>query len=391
MRMPTSAEKPIPTPILNLESPLPPLPSQIRSQAMGFVFGLGSTLLFFASIRGDSGHFGQISVIFVAAVFAAILVHELGHLLAGWIVGFHFNSIQVAWFSLMFEYGKLTFRARREPSAVGYAGIQIDRIYRLRRRLLFFVAGGPTASILSVVVTVVIVNVRDLHQSWLATPAASFAFVSLLASLVSLLPLTRRGHWSDGARLEMLLTSRDKARRWFCLAALANEHRSGKPPRLWNANWAKAAVSIRDNSMDEFSGRWLSYISVSDRKEADGAAAHLERCLELVGLVGEAMRDILTLEAAIFQAWFRDNADNSAKWLSQMKAPKRLPRLMQLRGTIAMDCARKNFESAAINWQQGLALIEKLPPTSLRDSAVASWSEWLTEIRERQAISALPI
>jgi hypothetical protein len=103
------AEAPLPTPILDLEIPLPQRQSRLRSQALGFVIGLVSTLVFVASVRGDSEHFGRIAASLFIAIFLGILVHETGHLLAGWIVGFHFNSIQVGWLSLSFEYGRLTF------------------------------------------------------------------------------------------------------------------------------------------------------------------------------------------------------------------------------------------------------------------------------------------
>lgn len=363
--MPSGVEK-NPTPILDLEIPLPRRRFQLGSQAVGFVFGLASTLIFLTSIRGDSGHFGVVCLILIAAIFGAILIHEIGHILAGWIVGFHFNSIQVAWLSLGFEYGKLTLRVRNKTSVGGYATIQIDRICRLRKRLMFFIAGGPAASILSVVVIAVTVNVFDLHKSWLAAPAASVAFVCLWFGLVSLVPFSTQGYSSDGARLEMLITSRDKARRWFCLAALGNTHRRGKSPKLWNANWTKAATSVRDNSIDEVSACWLAYICASDRKQADLAAGYLERCLKLAGIVDEATRDTLILEAAVFQAWERENVDKSATWLSHVKAPRRMPKLMQLRSTIAMNCAKRDFESAHAHWREGLAFIEKLPPAPLR-------------------------
>jgi len=370
------------TPILDLETALPLRRSRVRSQAVGFLFGLTSTLVFLVIIGRDSEHLGPLSFILFFTIFAAILVHEGGHLVAGRIVGFHFNSIHVAWFSFGLQYGKLTFRVSREMTAGGYASIQIDRIYRLRRRLMFFISGGPAASILSVLVAVAVVNTFNLHSSWLAMPAACLAFVSLLFSMVALLPAP--GYRTDGARLEMLFTSRDKSRRWFCLAALTNQHRLGKSPKLWNANWVKTAASVRDSSKDEIAACWLAYISFSARKQPDLAAEYLERCLTLAGLESEAMRDTLILEASTFQAWERNDADKSVKWLSLIKSQKRIPRLMQLRNTIAMNCANRNFESAYSNWREGLSLIEKLPPTPVRDLLSASWADWMTEIRERQ-------
>ena len=315
-------ERPSATPILNLENPLPAPQSKLRAKAFGFVIGLFSTLFFFATMSSVNDNPALLVIALFCAIVVVILVHEIGHLLAGRLVGFHFSSIRVLWFSLAFEYGKLTFHFRREMSAAGYASIQIDRIYRLRRRLMFFIAGGVAANILSLVLVVVAVNAFDLHSSWIAMPAACFSFVSLLLSMLSLAPIKRQGRWSDGARFEMLITSRDKARRWLSLAAIAHQHRLGKSPKLWNTDWVRAAASVRDGSVDEVRACWLAYLSASDRKQPELAGRFLERCLELVGIAGETMRDTLILEGAIFQAWERDNVEEATSWIELFEDPK---------------------------------------------------------------------
>ena len=96
----------------------------------------------------------------------------------------------------------------------------------------------------------------------------------------------------------MILTSRDRARRWMSIVAVGSLQRKGVRARCWNSNWLKAANILHDKSRDEFSGNWLAYISSNGNKDASTAALHLERCLGLVNLVGPSLRDIAALEAA---------------------------------------------------------------------------------------------
>src|SRR4051812_5386438 len=123
-------DKPI-TPILELEIPRPRRGSQIGSHLFGFIAGLMSTLAFFGTFRKSELPFHYLVLLFIVTIFLAILVHELGHLLAGRVVGLRFSALRVAWFSLGFEYGKLTVHFHRDMPLAGFASIRIDRIRRL--------------------------------------------------------------------------------------------------------------------------------------------------------------------------------------------------------------------------------------------------------------------
>jgi hypothetical protein len=381
--MSDGAEGPIPTPILGLEQPFPGRQSRLLSQVLGFAVGFGAALLLLTSNYRE-GNPLYLYFLIVASIFGAILVHELGHLAVGRIVGFHFNSIRVGWLSLAFEYGKLKLRVRRDFHIAGYAGIQTDGVRRIRKRLAWFILGGPAANLLSVVAVVLIVNAFNLNDPSFETPAGVFAFMSLLIGLTSLAPYGHRQR-SDGARLMMLKTSREKTTRWLCLCALARQYRLGKGPKSWNAHWIKQATAIRDSTTDEQAARWLAYLAASDRKQADPAAYNLERCLELAGQSVATVRDTLALEAAVHTAWFRNDADKSARWLAQVKSPKQVPKLMQLRGAVALACAKGDFDGAIATWKDGQAMIARLPVTSVNGSLTNAWSEWLAEIQEKQA------
>jgi hypothetical protein len=87
-----------------------------------------------------------------------VIVHEVGHLLGGWIVGFRFSFISIGPFSLKLEYGKIKLRVVRAMPAAGYAGMHVDRVRRLRRRLLFFTIAGPLTNLLSAAGTPIVLD-----------------------------------------------------------------------------------------------------------------------------------------------------------------------------------------------------------------------------------------
>ncbi len=123
----------------------------------GFIVGF--VLMVAVSAQADKARnpiFGL--VLLVSALWSATVIHELGHLVAGWMVGFRFSRIHIGPFSLSMEQGRLKARVRREMLALGSAGMHVMTVRRLRRRLLIHVAGGPAANILSIPIAVLLVN-----------------------------------------------------------------------------------------------------------------------------------------------------------------------------------------------------------------------------------------
>lgn len=375
------------TPILN-SGVLPPLH---RKKAPSTVRGLltilaGIIVLLPVIAWTDKSKNPRIAFILcISALVLTITIHELGHLFAGWMVGFRFRAIHVGPFSLSLEHGKPKVRLYREMLASGSAGMNVGTVLRLRRRLLIFVAGGPAANLLSIPATVLLVNhvFTGLGETRAGTLAAQFTVFSLIAGMVNLMPI-QAGFLSDGARMEMLLRSRDRSRRWLSIAALANLHGDGTRARNWKSTWVRAAASVRDASLDGFAGNWLAYMWAYDRDDATSASLHLERCLELVGKLPSSARNIVAQEAAVFSAWFRDDASLADQWATQVKKIRTLPRLVRIRLDVALRCAHRDYGVADLSWREGLAFIEGETSGTAREKLRESWLEWHSEIQERK-------
>jgi hypothetical protein len=365
------------------------LPPRTRKKSWGNViagFAVGSFFGFVMIVGervGGDLYPGQGLLVFITALALPVAVHEFGHLLAGWAQGFRFSFVAVGPVSVRLQHGLLKIRVRREMRALGYAGMHVCGVRRLRRRMLVYVAAGSAANLLSLPLALFLTNRAFPLYSWGAAFAAEFVMISVMLFALNVLPLGSRSS-SDGSRIAMLLRSRERTRRWITTIAVGGQKRKGTRAKDWRQTWLRAATSLHDNSVDEFSGTWLAYISASAKEDAALAAAHLERCLQLVHLLRPSIRDLVAQEAAVFTAWFWKDAPLAEKWVSQIKKPKLIQHLPRIRVKLALCCAHRDFAGAGDIWQQGFTFIEKLPATLSRDRLRESWLEWQGEIQERQ-------
>jgi hypothetical protein len=369
-----------------------------RKRGGATLFGLTLGLLF-AGVLIQSSNFARdarnpaadFTVVFYFLSFVLIIaVHELGHLLGGWSVGFRFSFVSVGPLSLKVEYGKLRVYLRRGMAAGGYAGMHVQRLRRLRRRLFLFTAAGPLANLLSAAATAIVLNylVPASQNDWLYLFAHIFLQISIIIGLVNLLPFRLGMLYPDGARLAMLMRSRPRSRRWLCISAIGAQIQKGVRPKDWKRTWVRGASAARDGSVDDFSGNWIAYLSANDSKDGSLAATHLERCLSLMNQLGLSTQDLVALEAAVFSAWFRKNPDTAETWLRQVKKLKAIPQLVRIRADVALPCARMEFEKALTQWERGMSFINALPASAIQQRLKEGWLEWQGEIRERQTTTA---
>jgi len=321
---------------------------------------------------------------YVLSILLAIVIHEMGHLAAGWLVGFRFSSITVGPISLRVEYGRLKLQLRRSMLVGGYAGMHVGRLRLLRQRLRVFIAGGPIANLLTAVLCASILVYTPPESVGMRVAIEMLWMISAVLGILNLIPYRVGALYNDGSRILTLRISLAKTRRWICQCAIANQAQSGIRPRTWKRTWLDAVGRIRDGSFDDFAGNWVGYVAANDRKDSTTAAAHLERCLELINGLGPSLQDHVALEAAIFTAWFREDPTTSQQWLGEVKKFHSLPKLMQARAEIASCCARKEFGSALSLWQKAFASIESLPPTPIRSRLIEGFQEWRDEILERE-------
>ncbi len=386
---------PTSTPVLDVFRPLPP---QSKENLSAGEYFLASSLVILTLVGLPSLRIVievtpayWAALMPLAAALIAGLGHEEGHMLAGMLFGFKTTQIKIG----PLQFGKhvrcrepycgdvLTLGvAVLEPRVTG----QNDAT--LRRRLLFLLLGGPFASfLLAAVMELALAMVRP--RFLIAFSMHLAAAFSALFAIAALLPdVNRRGIFSDGARLLMLLKNDAKAERWLSNIRCQIALNQGRHPRDWDQGCVGRAAAVNDDSRDAFIARWLAYLWAAERQDITCATKYLEGALEALAYSTPKLRDQLFLEAAVFQAWFRDNPSKALFWVYRIRN-KKLTRLQKQRLDIALLWAEGRLFDA---WEKlGTAYLDELhelPVSPGRTLAEESSTEWKRQMESRMLTRA---
>ncbi|HZU31837.1 MAG TPA: site-2 protease family protein [Candidatus Angelobacter sp.] len=394
---------PTSTPVLDVFRPLPPQTKDGLSAGEYFLVsslvilglvGLPSLRSIFESIFAApaSAAYWSLAVV-LGAILVIAVTHEVGHLLAGMAAGFKVTQIRIGPVRL----GKSS--CNQEPYSgdvltLGTCAFELraknldDMDVNLRRHLLMLAAGGPAASLL-------LACALEAARAWgqpgfLVSFSMHFAaLLSAILGIAALMPdINRYGNFSDGARLLMLLQRNEKAERWLsnirCQVAL----NQGRHPRDWNHGCVARAAAVHDDSRDAFIARWLAYLWAAERQDITCATRYLEGALEVLGYATPVLRNHLFLEAAIFQAWFRDNPSKALFWVYRIRN-KKLTRLQKQRLDIALLWAEGRLFDAWEKLSTGyLAQLLELPASPGRALAEESAAEWKRQMESRMLTRA---
>lgn len=373
------------TPILDLVKPIPSGKPSLRALPIGFVLLLcAAPLSIFIGQATEQWQYNPV-LLGLPLLLVLVTVHEFGHAIAAQLVGFHLQGMSIGPVAVSNEFGRWKLGLRRLHGLAGMTTVSLDRVRRVRHRYAWIILAGPLANLTTALATFLVDRFFQTNESALLHEALlTFAFLSLCIGTVNLLPFSGQGFNSDGHTLQALLCSPEEARRLISLLALYWSI-SRTPVKRWNQRWIRASVALADASLGHLHASWYAYLSANARREEQLAAHHLERCLTLASIGGPQMRELVTLEAAVFTAWFRRDAEKAKTWMNQVKNRQPFTKILGLRARIVMDYVNNRFDESISNWNAGLVYIQSLPATAHRELLETSWREWLSEIEERRA------
>lgn len=380
---------PTSTPILDVLRPVPTARPGKLTASEYFVFSSSLIVLLTALphlrdalVSASSSQ--QVVVLLVVPALAAIsawLIHQLGHILTGLFLGFRIAPTN----------GAQNYDAQRlhacDPLRVGVLGLETRKMHHLRRRLTLVFLGGPLAGL---VFALLLEFCRDWSHSGVLVQMRvhTLAAFNVLAGLASLLPDTgHRANFSDGARLVMLLKCDSRAARLFSVLQMQRALRDGVHPREWNSAWVEKATADNDKSRDAVTALWLAYLWASERQDITSATRYLEDALASPDACPRRMRDRLYLEAAVFQAWFRDNPAHAHSWAALIHSGS-LATFEQKRLTIAILWAEGKLFDAFEKLSEYFAALQELPESPARDLAEKSALDWKHQMESRMLTRA---
>jgi Peptidase family M50 len=269
------------------------------------------------------------------AFYIAVLVHELGHLIAGIASDFEFHGIGVGLFSL----NKVArgFRLRIVPRRIvtgGYTDMAPRQAEALVGRLIRLTAGGPIATVLLLIVTLL------LPWSFLI---GCLLVVDLLLTFSALVPYAVQGHTSDAKKVLILARRGPDSDRLAAIVYLLALDARGIELRDWPCELLEKATATTADTTFRGVELGLRYLVALDSGDAEAIAGALEQALAWSHEVSSEARRAWFANASYFQGIFRNNASLASAWLR---------RAYNVRGAVS----RKAWDSrplAAIAFAEG--------------------------------------
>jgi hypothetical protein len=347
------APAPSATPFLDRETllPKPKRRTRLFPVLVGTLIGLAGDYL---AMRTDSIGFWALWVLgFLPALFLGILLHELGHLVAGRLAGFEFYRILAGPWMLARESSgyKLRFLPKRILAVSGQTSMIPRTTENLRRGFALFAAGGPVMTAL--------LFVPLLFLPW-GPVASCLLAANLVLAFFSWIPMTISGSHTDGKILRTLAREGPLAERFVAILYVMAIDSRGVEPRLWPREIVdRLSAEVPGPAGSEFLAEavMLLHLHLRDGGDPTVVAAALERVLANAGRLRADLRRLYFAEAAFFQGVYRNNAERARAWLEDAR---------KIKGGVAL----KDWDAGAL---AAIALAEGKPAEARQciDRAIA--------------------
>lgn len=316
--------------------------------------------------RGDNG--GGLPMVLVC-VWVATFLHEAGHAIAGWAVGFAFTRFYVAPFELMFLRGKI--HAQFRPKFFGghywgtpkYAG-------NLSQRHAIMTAWGPGANL----ITFLLCWMALYLMKETAPPFIRVLMdMSLILAVGNLAPLRIKGIRTDGRRLWEAFFDPAAEKRSLAVIACTASRSSSLRPREWPAEY----LAVLRQDSEQLGSAILLYYWAQDHliKTPDDPAmlADLSSALATMDRLLPKIEDKRARNTVLFlAAWIRSRYYGHVDGAEETIEPARtLPSTDPheiLRLQAALAAAQGDRHEAVRLLDQAEHSLKDLPPTGLNMS-----------------------
>ena len=310
------------------------------------------------------------------------LVHEAGHAAAGRLARYRLLTFVVGPLQVRRVRDGLRFgRSRTVRYFGGYVyGTPLDT-RNLRWRRFVFVAGGPLASILLLLLVGLAYDIALQRQPPWAGWLFIFAVLIFFSVVLTLVPLQIHGVSNDGHQLFKLLRGGPDLEENLALSLLSTALIGGVRPRdLDPALLERALATTRPQTA--FGAHYLAYWRELDTGNASAAATHLDYVLANRKLALPPSRANFAIEAAYLVARHGNDPAAARAWL-ELGRDGIVPQENRCRAEAAVLLAEEQSAAAVAAAEDGLRHLEQ--STDL--GGAQAEREWLQSIRNDRAFA----
>lgn len=320
--------------------------------------------------------------IFVVAMFMALALHELGHVIAGLMVGFKFRMYIVGPFMIEREAGRLRFKWNRNLNLFGGMALCLPQdAWQLARRFIWFGSGGPLASLLWTALAIGLFLLLNGEPGGFWGFAASLFFglsavFSGLILVVTVLPMQSGGFYTDGARVLNLSRGGHQANLEVTLLTLTIQLMSGIRPRELPEPMLLSALALPVETPFKAYLHNILHYHYLDQGKTSLAADQLAHYEGYLAKIPTGYQATVWLDKAYFAAMIERDAAKARGYFAQAKIGAVITPSKVLRVEAAIALADQDYPLAKQKAQQA---IQALPKSMDKGTAVAE-QEWLADI-----------
>ncbi len=338
----------------------------------GFAVGFGWWERW-ARAQGLAVHFGLLYFLeSLVAALVIIVVHELGHALAGKTLGMKLRAFIVGPFQWRISDGKWEFRFL--PAKIfatgGATAVVPTTLEHFRAQQICMIAAGPFASLVGgLIAFCAALAATNSHwePAWLLL--ALIATLSLLGFIVNLIPFRTETSYSDGAQIYQLLSKGPWGDYHRALSIAGSTLVTPLRPRDFDIEAIQRAAVCITHGPQGLLLRLLAssyYLDCGRIPEASQALAEAE------GVYKESASEISAELDTVFvfgKAFLQRDSAGARRWWERMEAKK--PSRFNGDYWMARSALlwRENrLEEAQEAWQKGYVLAQQLPKAGAYES-----------------------
>jgi len=298
-----------------------------------------------------------------------VLIHEVGHLVGGLLVGFRFSYIRVGPFTIE-RSGKITQHWTWRDLASGRTLARPVSRTALKWRLCFYFVAGPAANLMTAFCAF---KIMPRNNSLPAAIGLAIFLGSTFMGFVNLLPTRAKTQMLDGLKISILLFTKKRRDRMLLLLTFGIDARRDDFKAFMTDSTVEPSSLIIDGSAAQVATNWLAFYKATAAKDHELAGRCLENCLVAASSVTAGPREELTMEAAEYQAVWRKRPDLARQWLAQESSGKSSPRRFLVEALISYR--ESQYELAQSKVEEGLAEIANVQEGEPADEHGDSFEE----------------